>query len=118
MNLKRHILVGATAEEIHRNLLLALSSTIFLLVIFWAAGIIISSGKSNAASSDNSYKYYTSIEIQKGDTLWSIAEEYITAEYGSVQDYVTEIKALNGLGDDRIHAGQYLTISYYSPEEK
>lgn len=58
-------------------------------------------------------KSYTSIEIQPGDSLWSIASEHITEEYSSIQDYVMEIKALNGLGDDRIHAGRFLIVPYY-----
>lgn len=118
MNLKRHILLGAGSAEIHRNLLLALISAILILSIFLIAGNIALFSRSKAAPMDHSYKYYTSIEIQKGDTLWSIAEEHVTAEYASIQDYVAELKELNGLGDDGIHAGQYLTISYYSQEKK
>ena len=37
-------------------------------------------------------KYYKSIQIHSGDTLWNIAEEYITEDYESVNDYITEVK--------------------------
>lgn len=58
-------------------------------------------------------QYYTSVEIESGDSLWSIASEYMTDDYESVEAYVEEIKALNGLGDDRIHAGKFLLVPYY-----
>lgn len=61
------------------------------------------------AASDS---YYKSIEIQAGDTLWEIAEEYRTADYDSLYDYINELKAVNGLPSDEIQAGQYLTVIY------
>ena len=76
----------------------------------------LASGRSTASKDHPSYKYYTSIQIEKGDTLWSIADTYMTSEYDSIQDYIREIKELNHLGPDDIHAGQYLTIPYYSGE--
>ncbi len=62
-----------------------------------------------ARNNDSCYK---SIEIKTGDTLWEIAEEYRTADYDSVYDYINELKAINGLMSDDIQAGQYLTVVY------
>ncbi len=56
--------------------------------------------------------YYKSIEIQAGDTLWEIAQEYRTADYDSLHAYINELKAVNGLTSDEIQAGQYLTVIY------
>ncbi|MBQ7433717.1 MAG: LysM peptidoglycan-binding domain-containing protein [Lachnospiraceae bacterium] len=58
-------------------------------------------------------KYYTSILIQPGDTLWTIAEQYVSPEYDSVQSYVNELKFMNGMTGSTIYAGNYLTIAYY-----
>ena len=58
-------------------------------------------------------RYYTSILIEFGDTLWSIAEKYTDPEYESVQDYVNELKFMNNLTTSDIYTGQYLTIAYY-----
>ena len=58
-------------------------------------------------------KYYTSIEVSVGDSLWSIAEEYMDAGNQSVYDYIDEIKEINGLKSDQIRAGEYLMVSYY-----
>lgn len=79
---------------------------------------IMEVGNSKAADEDNTYKYYTSIQIEPGDSLWSIASQYISEEYDSMQDYVDEVKSLNGLGDDEIHSGQFLIIPYYSYDFK
>lgn len=56
--------------------------------------------------------YYTSIRIENGDSLWSIAQEYGRDTGMSVQEYVKQLKQMNGLKEDTIHAGQHLTIMY------
>lgn len=62
------------------------------------------------------YKYYTSIQIESGDSLWEIAKEYITPEYKDMDTYISEVRSLNHILDDHIMAGEYLTIPYYSNE--
>ncbi len=61
----------------------------------------------------NEVKCYKSIEIQPGDSLWSIAEENMDAHYTSTNEYIEEIKQINNLHSDLIHSGQYLSIAYY-----
>lgn len=89
-----------------------------LLVVFCGAllGSSMASGRSEASAEHRTIKYYTSIQIEQGDTLWSIADTYRTGDYSTVQDYIDEVKELNQLGLDEIHSGQYLTIPYYSGE--
>ena len=58
-------------------------------------------------------KYYTSICLEEGDTLWSIAVRYNVHSDKSTEEYVRELRRMNGLSDDTIHAGHYLTVSYY-----
>lgn len=93
-------------------------ATITLLVVFCGTllGSSMASVRSEASAEHGSIKYYTSIQIEQGDTLWSIADTYLTAGYATVQDYIDEVKELNHLGPDEIHSGQYLTIPYYSDE--
>ncbi len=67
-----------------------------------------------AHNSSNRIKLVTSIEIEKGDTLWSIASDYISSEYDDMNDYIEEIKKSNGLYSDNIHAGNYIIIPYYT----
>lgn len=59
------------------------------------------------------HKYYTSIEIQEGDSLWTIARQYSVKSGKATKDYVRELKKMNGLGEDTIHAGSFLTVFYY-----
>lgn len=64
------------------------------------------------------YKYYTSMEIQSGDTLWSIASE-IAETYGlDTRACVEELKFMNNMKSDTIHEGNYLTIFYYDDTYK
>ena len=55
---------------------------------------------------------YKSITIQKGDSLWAIAKEYSQDTELSVKEYVDELKRMNGLKEDTIHAGNHLTVMY------
>lgn len=68
--------------------------------------------------SQSVYTYYKSIELEPGDTLWSIAEEYMPESYGSVQEYIDELKDINGLDGDDIYAERYLTVAYCDAEYK
>lgn len=96
--------------------------TIFLLfgiAIFIIIGILLYTvflpSKSNQAIAAN--KYYKSIQIQKGDTLWSIATENIDSNYyKNTSEYVKEIKMINALVSDRVTAGNYIIIPYYSTD--
>lgn len=59
-------------------------------------------------------KQVISIEIKKGDTLWSIASEYMCEEYKDLNEYIEEIKDSNGMITDEIHAGNYIIVPYYT----
>lgn len=96
---------------------LSLCLAAFILV----AGLSIALGSNlvdahDTTSGDTEYKYYKSIELVYGDTLWDIAEEYMNDDYDSIYDYIDELKAINGLESDDIHASRYLTVIYYDKE--
>ena len=61
-------------------------------------------------------RYYTSVQIQQGDSLWKYAEEYGKGSGYSKKEYVEELKRMNGLTRDEIHAGRYLTVVYFSEQ--
>jgi hypothetical protein len=58
--------------------------------------------------------YYTSIQIQHDDTLWDIAREYADGSGYTVRQYVEELKRMNRLQSENIHAGEFLTVVYYA----
>lgn len=70
-------------------------------------------GKVSASTSNQ--KYFICIDIEEGDTLWSIADSYISEEYSSVDEYVEEVKELNGLSSDKIFCGATLVVPYFAP---
>lgn len=99
----------------------------YKVIVVIAVTILISSGffghaalKTMAKESDSQtvYQYYKSIQIEKGDTLWSIAEEYRKSCSMDTYLYVEELKRMNGLTKDEIQAGNYLTVMYFSDELK
>ena len=84
---------------------------IFGLSAFYGSGLV--SAHDNAKDDPVRCKYYKSIQIHSGDTLWNIAEEYMTEDYESVSEYITEVKKINKLSSDQIQGSQYLTVPYY-----
>ena len=83
----------------------------FLAVVIIGGSI---SGLAKARRQEQvSYKYYSSIMIKKGDTLWSIASENMTPEHDRIEEYIEELRNLNHLRGDGINAGEYLAIPCY-----
>ena len=101
-------------KQIKRNRRISICMTIltvsFLLVIFFCNFQAV-------AERPVTYKYYTEVRVDRGDTLWSIADRYITEEYVSRKSYVKEIQQLNNIGCD-VKYGQRILIPYYSEEIK
>lgn len=56
---------------------------------------------------------YKIIEIQSGDSLWSIAKANMSPGFSDIYAYIDEIKRCNQLESDLITAGHYLLIPYY-----
>ena len=93
-----------------------------VIILVVALGILLGSNMNALASSQKdiaSYnKYYVSIRIESGDTLWTIADEYIDGFNLSKDDYIDEICQINSISEDTIHAGDYIVVPYYSKEVK
>lgn len=85
---------------------------VVILFIFMLFNII--RNVKEAAAENNSDRFVcTSIRIGDGDTLWSIAEDYYTEDYRSIETYIKEIKKANNLKGNTIHAGNYLIVPRY-----
>lgn len=75
--------------------------------------------KVNAQDQDVLHKYYTSIIVQPGDTLWSIADQYYELGYDSHNAYIKEVLQINHLSNaDELICGTSIVIPYYSEEIK
>ncbi|GKH32865.1 LysM peptidoglycan-binding domain-containing protein [Muricomes sp. OA1] len=100
-----------------RSMLVLFIATVFIVFAACAlfGNLLISAHEKHSEQPVN-FKYYKSIEIQPGDTLWDIAEEYITEDYSSVSEYIMVLKEMNSLSTDDIQAGQNLMITYNDTE--
>ena len=101
-----------------RRVLISMMTLTLLIMGVLIGSNLLDSSKSEAENSKEIYKYYTSIQVESGDTLWSIADKYASSEFSNKDEYMKELVALNKLSDTTIHTGQYLTVSYYSDIQK
>lgn len=102
-------------REMRRNIfmcLLTVMLVISLSLIFFGFGT-----KAQSNDAEISYKYYKSITVEDGDTLWDYAKMYADDEhYTSKQAYIDEVIKMNALTDTEIISGQYIILPYYSYE--
>ncbi len=97
-----------------KSLPLKLASGFAMIIISVILGLIMVPTKAQAEDSQIYYKYFTAYMVQKGDTLWSLAEQ--NAHEESYKEYINEVKDINHMYTDTIKAGQYIVIPYYSTE--
>ena len=76
------------------------------------------SSKASGMEEKTTFKYYTSVTIGYGDSLWTIADRYMDSDYYRDKSaYITEVCQINSLAkDSQIIAGQKLIVPYYSTE--
>lgn len=86
-----------------------------IAVLIFATGFLSHSVLVSLAGEEESSAvcYYKSVCIESGDNLWSIADQYRQGSALTVEEYVKELKRMNNLREDIIHAGQYLTVVYF-----
>lgn len=95
--------------------------TFFMIVFIAVIYLSIFGDKESVRAYDNldeessDCRYYKCIQVNDGDTLWDIAALYMDDSYDSASDYIEELKTINKLNSDKIHAGCYLTVSYKAP---
>ena len=85
-----------------------------IVAVFIICSIVFGSSLTQAAPAETTYKYYTSIQLEQGDTLWDIAKVYISNEYKDTHAYIEEVCAINHISPNEIHEGQYIVVPYYS----
>ena len=102
-------------EEVVRHQKRVIGITLILII---SIGIILGTSIIAFADSKNKIpeqeKYYTSIQVQPGDTLWNIAKEYTLGTDITIEEYINEICEINQINQDQICSGDYIVVSYYS----
>ena len=90
---------------------IALTIVFALLVgVMWCTSLQIFEGEEEMVVVN---KYYKTICVEAGDTLWDIAGEYVEGTDVSRQEYIEEVCRLNGLEGDEIQAGEHIVVAYY-----
>lgn len=108
----RRIPQTRTAFSTRKALFIAIT-VVAILVGIVIGNTVLSASTSSATTEHTKELYYTSVEVKEGDTLWTIAEAYMSAEFVDLNTYVDEIKEVNGMYNDTIHTGSYLIVPYY-----
>lgn len=113
-NRRRKINSRKRKNKYNSSLLTVLS--LVLAIIFCISLKGLNAGASNEKKND--YKYFKVINVEAGDTLGAIANEYYDEDhYSSIEDYILEIKYSNNILDENnLISGQNLVIPYYSSE--
>jgi len=87
-----------------------------ILLVFCIFGVDTSA---HSIDDHPEYKYFTNYELEYGDSLWTIAEEYMDYHYNSIEDYIDEVCTINSITKEtRLLSGTSLIIPYYSQEFK
>ena len=87
------------------------------IVFIIALGILFGTSIHVFASDNQSrelHKYYKTVQVEAGDTLWDMAGEYVEGTGISRSAYIEEICGINGISEDEIYAGEYLVVVYYA----
>ncbi len=89
---------------------------LMICVLFVVGGVILYKDNGSAQAEEMNgevrVQCLKEVYVYPGDTLWSIAESHMSAEYDSIADLVEEIQRLNGIGQ-QIRSGSYLIVPYY-----
>ena len=102
-------------RQLRRNICMCL----FTVLLVISLSFILFSFRTRAQGSKDEimYKYYKSIMVDEGDSLWKYAGLYGDKQYyATPDDYIKEVMSMNFLEDETIISGQYLILPYYSPE--
>ena len=108
--------LNETGDLVMKKRLLVISFLIFICALVMGS-ILVEATNPKELEKASFNKYYTSIKIEEGDTLWSIEKRYNIGKISKSKEYIQDLKNINGLKSDTIHSGQYLIVAYYSDIE-
>lgn len=90
---------------------------VLIVIISFFSGFFghtLLSARAEEEKSEPLNRYYTSIQLKQGDSLWNIANAYAGGSGYTTREYVDELKRMNGLSSESIHAGEFLTVVYFA----
>ena len=108
---KTNVRLQFAEDDIMRSKRRVIGIIIAVVFVFLMSAFLLSNNLIEAQGTKD--KQFTSIQVQKGDTLWKIAKKYMGNEYSSVDDYIEEVCQTNHIYDGKITEDMYLVIPYY-----
>ena len=99
-------------KELRRHIIILVLS----VVLFITLAVLFFSSKSFAADKNEEelYKYYRSYQIQPGDSLYGISEEFSVQNYMDNDDFVNEVMFINNITEgELLVAGNFIIVPYY-----
>lgn len=94
-----------------------LTLAVAVFAAFCMALVCTISYNSISSNANDGFKYYTSVIVEAGESLWDIAEDYMNGHYDSRDNYIAEVRSINHLDENgTVIAGQTLIVPYYSSE--
>lgn len=112
---KTNVRFWFTEDDIMRSKKSMIGIVILAVFIFSMSGFF--SNKATIEAQGSKEKQFTSIQVKKGDTLWTIAKKHMGSEYGSVDEYINEVCKTNHIYDGKITEDMYLVIPYYKAKK-
>ena len=109
-NIRKHR--KATFSKKKSGLSKAFKTICIILLFVIAFGGFYTSAHGNRSEEPVNFKYYKSITVESGDSLWGLAEEYITDDYESIDEYIVVLKDINNLNSDNLKAGDKIIVAY------
>lgn len=98
--------------RIRRQFLIIMAAFIVAISLFMIGGNHMRSHQVQASSVYSQEVFYKSVRVNAGDTLWTIADEYMRAAYDDKDDYIDEIKEINHITEKDLQAGSYIIVPY------
>lgn len=101
-------------REVQKRIFLAAATAVLVLAFSLSWHAVVSRAESRDLRP--AFKYYTSVAIESGDTLWSLAEQHVDGvHYTTRSSYIEEVCRINNIEQASvIQAGDILVMPYYS----
>lgn len=104
---------NSRVRKVSRRWIFAVAAAAVLIFLFGFFVGVNNMNEVEARDHRQNQKYYTSIEVEEGDTLWSISEEYMTSEYNDRNEYMNEVRQMNHITGSEIRSGSIILVPYY-----
>lgn len=86
--------------------------TVFLVIMILCLVTAIGTVAGNNTANSSSMNEYNCVEVESGDTLWNIANEYKPANK-DVRQVVYDICQINDISADQLTSGEKILVPVY-----